>query len=195
MSCRWRGRRGGHDRSVRRSVAVLLLFALAAADSGPARADNGMGGIVRGFAAAGFVAELGIPDMRLVFGADDHRWVVSWPIVFTSAKLVRGDSLGIALHPFVEPQFQPTREAFRLGGGGRLLLFERKDEFQVAPLLEGGGLFGQDGSGWFGGAGLAIGVPEVGITFGLIGRVTDTDEERRYDVALDLQLPLTSDEY
>lgn len=79
-------------------VAVLLLTA------GRAHADNGMGGIVRGFAAAGFIAELGIPDMQLVFGADDHR-------------------------------------------------------------------------------------------FGLVGRVTDTDEERRYDVALDLQLPLTSDEY
>ena len=157
------------------ALAVLSSAAVLVATAGRAGADNGMGGIVRGMMAAGFVAELGIPDMRLVFGADDHRWVVSWPIVFTSAKLVRGDALGIALHPFVEPQFQPTREALRIGGGARLLLFSRKEEFQVAPLVEGGGLFGQDGSGWFAGGGLAIGVPEVGITFGLIGRVTDTD--------------------
>ena len=57
------------------------------------------------------VEERRVFDRRaLVFGADDHRWVVSWPIVFTSAKLVRGDSIGIALHPFVEPQVQPTRD-------------------------------------------------------------------------------------
>ncbi len=175
----------------RAAVAVLVVLGIA----GPAQADNGMGDIVRGMMTLGFLAELGVPDARLVLGAEDHHWVLSWPIVFTSVKVVRGDRVGLGLHPFVEPQYQPTREAARLVGGVRANLFRRDSEFQAAPLLEAGGLVGQDGSGWFAGAGLALGVPEVGITFGLVGRATTTDEERRYDLALDLQLPLTSDEY
>ena len=58
---------------MRRSAVVPLALALATVDVGSARADNGMGGIVRGFLAAGFLAELGIPDMRLVFGAHDPK--------------------------------------------------------------------------------------------------------------------------
>ncbi len=178
-----------------RGRASLVTAALLAAAPFPAAADNGMVGIAEGVMAGTFVTELGIPDVRMVFGADDHRWVLSWPIVFTSVKVVRGDVVGIGLHPFVEPQVQPTRDALRVLGGARATLFRRDDDFQAAPLVEGGGLVGQDGSGWFAGAGLCLGVPELGITFGLVARVNRTDEEDRYDLALDFQMPLTSDEY
>ena len=154
-----------------------------------------MAEVARGFIAVAFVTELLIPDIRLELGADDPGWALSWPIVFTSVKVVRGDSVGIGLQPFVEPQYRTTREAFRLLGGGRAILFQRDPEFQLAPLVEAGGLFGQDGSGWFAGGGLVLGAPEIGVTFGLVGRMIETGEERRYDLALDFQMPLTSDEY
>jgi hypothetical protein len=174
--------------------AVLAVAAVMAA-SGTAAAENGMGPLFEGVVTTGFVLELGIPDARLVFGADDHRWVLSWPIVFTSLKVVRGETVAVGLLPFVEPQYQATREAVRIGGGVRATLFRRDREFQAVPLLEAGGLIGQDGSGWFAGGGLAVGVPELGVTLGLVGRVVTTDSERRYDLALDFQLPLSSDEY
>ena len=154
-----------------------------------------MAEVARGFIAVAFVTELLIPDVRLELGADDHGWALSWPIVLTSVKVIRGDAVGLGLHPFFEPQYQPTREALRLAGGARALLIRPHSDFQCAPLVEGGGLVGQDGSGWFAGGGLVLGAPEIGVTFGLVGRMIETGEERRYDLALDFQMPLTSDEY
>ena len=174
---------------------MVAAAALVAGAPVPAAADNGMGQIAEGIIGLGFVSELLIPDLRLVIGADDHLFALSWPIVLASVKVVRGDAVGLGLHPFVEPQWQPTREALRLAGGARLLLFRPESEVQFAPLIEGGGLAGQDGSGWFAGGGLCLGVPELGIAFGLVARVNRTDEEDRFDLALDFQMPLTSDEY
>ena len=171
-----------------------LAVAMVLAATGTAAAENGMGPLFEGFVLTGFTLELGIPDARLVFGAEDHRWVLSWPIVFTSLKVVRGETVAVGLLPFIEPQYQPTREAVRVGAGVRATLFRRDRDLQALPLLEAGGLIGQDGSGWFAGGGLAIGVPDLGITFGLVGRVVTTDSERRYDLALDFQLPLSCGE-
>ena len=173
----------------------MVAMAAAMAAARPAAAENGMNWLFEGMVKTAFVLELGIPDARLVFGAEDHRWVLSWPIAFTSVALTPGETWGVGLVPFVEPQYQPTREAARVGGGVRATLFRQDREFQASPLVEAGGLIGQDGSGWFAGGGLAIGVPELGVTFGLVGRMVETDQERRYDLALDLQLPLSSSEY
>jgi hypothetical protein len=160
-----------------------------------ARADNGLGDIVRGFIAAMFVTEALIPDVRLVFGPDDHRWELAWPIVVATLPAVRGDRIGLSLHPFVEPQYQKTRDALRLAGGLRAVLYSRNEDVQLAPLFEAGALGGSDGSGWFAGAGLGIGDPELGVMFALVGRAVDTDEENRATLGFDLQLPLTSPEY
>jgi len=186
--------RGGHAGAVRRAAAVLVAIALVA-HGADARADNGLGDIVRGFIAALFITEALVPDVRLVFGPDDHRWELAWPIVVATLPAVRGDSVGLSLHPFVEPQYQKTRDALRLAGGLRAILYSRKEDFQLAPLVEAGALGGSDGSGWFAGAGLAVGDPELGVTFALVGRAVDTDQERRYSIGFDLQLPLTSPEY
>jgi len=174
---------------------MVAAAALIAGVPIPAVADNGMAQIAEGIVGLGFVTELLLPDVRLVLGTEDHLFAFSWPIVLTSVKVIRGDAVRFGLHPFVEPQYQPTREALRLAGGARALLFRSHSDFQFAPLVEGGGLVGQDGSGWFAGGGVCLGVPELGITFGLVARVNQTDEERRYDLALDFQMPLTSDEY
>jgi hypothetical protein len=180
---------------MRRPATVILAFALASADIGAARADNGLGGIVRGFVAILFITEALVPDVRLVIGPDDHRWELAWPIVVATLPAVRGDTIGLSLHPFVEPQYQPARDALRLAGGLRAILYSRNQDFQLAPLFEVGALGGSDGSGWFAGGGLAVGDPELGVTFALVGRAVDTDEERRYAIGFDLQLPLTSPEY
>ena len=172
-------------------MAIAAVMAVA----GPAAADNGMAGLIEGVVTTGVVLELAVPDVRLVFGADDHRWVLSWPIAVTSVALTPGETWGVALSPFIEPQYQPTRDAMRIGGGVRATLFRQDQEFQASPIVEAGGLAGQDGSGWFAGGGLVIGAPELGITFGLVGRVVETDQERRYDLALDFQLPLSGSEY
>lgn len=180
---------------MRRPAVILLAFALVAADSGAVRADNGMGGIVRGFVAMLFITEALIPDVRLVVGPDDHHWELAWPIVLATLPAVRGDSIGLSLYPFLEPQVQPARDAVRVAGGLRAMLYSRNQDFQLAPLFEVGALGGSDGSGWFAGGGLALGDPELGITFVLLGRAVDTDEEQRYSIGFDLQLPLTSPEY
>jgi len=180
---------------MRRPVWILLACALAAADIGTARADNGLGDIVRGFIAAMFVTEALVPDVRLVIGPEDHRWELAWPIVVATLPVVRGDSVGLSLYPFVEPQVQRARDALRIAGGMRAMLYSRNQDLQLAPLVEVGALGGSDGSGWFAGAGLAVGDPELGVTFALIGRAVDTDEENRATIGFDLQLPLTSPEY
>lgn len=179
----------------RAAAAVLVVVALAGAEDATARADNGMGDIVRGFVASLFVTEVLIPDVRLVIGPDDHRWELAWPIALATLPAVRSESVGLSVLPFLEPQYQPARGALRLAGGLRAILYARDQELQLAPLVEMGALGGSDGSGWFAGGGLAVGVPEIGVTFALLGRVVTTDEERRGAIGLDLQLPLTSDEY
>ncbi len=179
-----------------RRAAVVFLVALAlGADGGTARADNGLGDIVRGVVAVLFIGEALIPDVRLVLGPDDHRWELAWPVVLATLPAVRGDSIGLSLHPFIEPQYQPARDALRVGGGLRGVLYSRNEDFQLAPLVEVGALGGSDGSGWFAGAGVGLGNPELGVTFSLVGRAVDTDEERRFSIGFDLQLPLTSPEY
>jgi len=179
---------------MRRVVVVVLAFALVA-HAADARADNGMGDIVRGFVAALFITEALIPDVRLVVGPDDHHWELAWPIVLATLPAVRGDSIGLSLYPFLEPQVQPARDAVRVAGGLRAMLYSRNQDFQLAPLFEVGALGGSDGSGWFAGGGLALGDPELGITFALLGRAVDTDEEQRYSIGFDLQLPLASPDY
>jgi hypothetical protein len=172
-------------------VAGLTLVVSA----GAARADNGLGDLARGAIATVFVAEVLVPDVRLVLGPDDHRWELAWPVVLANLLPVRGESVGLAVLPFLEPEVQPARGALRLAAGVRTLLYSRSIDFQLAPFVELGGVAGEDGTGWFAGAGLALGDPELGITFGLLGRAVQTDQEQRAVIGFDLQLPLSSDAY
>jgi hypothetical protein len=57
------------------------------------------------------------------------------------------------------------------------------------------GLIATDGPGAFAGGGLALGMPELGVTFALVGRAIETVEERRFELGFDLTIPFTSDGY
>jgi hypothetical protein len=150
---------------------------------------------IGGAAKAALVAEIAIPDFRYEIAGDAHRWTLSFPIVVASEKLVHGDNWGLRINPFLEPQYQRSTDAYRGALGARLLLYPSKEDFTWALITEGGLLAGTDGSGGFVGGGFALGVPDIGVTFGLVGRLVQTSEERRSDFALDLQIPIGSDEY
>ena len=173
-------------------LAVLAIGLTLAAPR--AWADEVTARMAEGFVATALAAELLTPDLRIEW-AEQTALTLSWPLVLASATLVRGERGGVGLLPFLEPQFRPAGDVVRIAAGTRLTFYSMNRELQLAPLLEGGAVAGSDGAGGFAGAGLAIRAPEVGITLGLVGRATWTGDGNRQDIALDLQIPLASDEY
>lgn len=188
------------DSPAARAAALTIAAGLVALGRpGPARADgpDGEGAIygqaITGALLLGYAIELAIPDVRLELGPGGHRWALAFPLVVHGRPLAVGEDRALGFEHFAELQYQPAREARRFALGERLVLFDRAEPGPLAPVVEVGGLLGEDGSGGFFGAGVVLGDPELGVTFGLIGRLIVTESERRGDLAIDLQLPLGLD--
>lgn len=136
-----------------------------------------------------------IPDVRYEFGGGNLKdgWVLSWPIhPWASPPLdVPGPTLIIS--PFVEPQLRLKPSTFRLLAGARVYGFP--DTARFGALVEGAGLWGQDGKGGVLGVGLSYDLIErhrytQPWTVSVVGRRTWTDRDTRFDVSLDVTVPL-----
>lgn len=135
-----------------------------------------------------------IPDVRFEWGQGpkDH-WVLSWPIhpwTF-SAWDIPGPTL--IASPFIEPQVRLKTTAWRLAAGARVYVFP--DSARLGALVEGAGLWGQDGSGGLAGVGLSFDLIErhpstTPWTVSAVLRRTWTGEGARMDVSLDVTVPL-----
>lgn len=138
------------------------------------------------------VGELVIPDVRreVPFGDAGPRWVLSWPIVPVSIALqeYRDSPHGIRLAPFGEPQLRCSGElpGLRFAAGARMTWFRDG----LSPSLEGGAVVGDDGAGGFAGVGAGLGSFTEKATLSLVTRFVMTTDERRVDLALDVQFPL-----
>lgn len=184
-----------HTGGVRSVAALVVASAAVVASPRIARADGSLGGL-DALGQALVLGELLIPDVRreVPLGDDEPRWVLSWPIVPTSIPLYEytdaGKQRGIRLTPFGEPQYRFGAESpgLRFAAGARATWFRNG----LMPSLEAGGVAGVDGNGGFIGLGISLLPMEFdgGATFGLITRLVATDEERRFELALDLQVPL-----
>jgi hypothetical protein len=137
-----------------------------------------------------------IPDVRYEFGGSALKdgWVLSWPIhPWASPPLdVPGPTLIVS--PFVEPQLRLKPSTFRLLAGARVYGFP--DTSRFGALVEGAGLWGQDGKGGVLGVGLSYDLIErhrytQPWTVSVVGRHTWTDRGGRFDVSLDVTVPLS----
>lgn len=135
-----------------------------------------------------------IPDLRYEFGGAADDWVLSWPIHPWATPPLDVPGPTLIVSPFVEPQLRlgPEKE-FRLLGGARLYGFP--DTSRFGALVEGAGLWGTDGKGGVLGVGVTYDLIErhrhtQPWTVSLVGRRTWTDREARYDVSLDVTVPL-----
>jgi hypothetical protein len=183
-----------HTGRVRSVASVIVASAVVVASPDIVRADGSLDAFDT-LGQALVLGELFIPDVRreVPLGDGEPRWVLSWPIVPTSIPLYEyrdaGKQRGIRLTPFGEPQYRFGAESpgLRFAAGARATWFRNG----LMPSLEAGGVAGVDGNGGFIGLGISLLPMEFdgGATFGLVTRLVATDEERRIDLALDLQLP------
>jgi hypothetical protein len=172
----------------------VIIAIVAICQARPALGDDSVVNVWDRAGEAVVIGELLIPDVRVELGVDKGRWVLSWPLVFYSKRLYRSGSFGLRLNPFVEPQFEFGRDAVRGLAGARLAMLSDPDQLKALPLIEGGALTGTDGNGGFAGVGLAfLSDAPSGGSFSVVARVVQTTQERRYDLALDLQLPFGAD--
>lgn len=143
--------------------------------------------------------ELVIPDVRFErsFTADEDRFVLSLPLVIRAGHVNLGSSASLAFNHFAELQYQVTHNEWRGVVGERVLLGKHVPDAWTyvdawMPFLEAGALLGSDGSGGVIGAGLGYGDVHAGLSFGVVVRFVVTNEERRGDIALDLQFPFNA---
>jgi len=136
-----------------------------------------------------------IPDARYEFGgAAEDDWVLSWPLHPWATPPLDVPGPTLIFSPFVEPQLRlGASKEFRLLGGARLYGFP--DTSRFGALVEGAGLWGTDGKGGMLGVGVTYDLIErhrytQPWTLALVGRRTWTDREARYDVSLDITVPL-----
>jgi hypothetical protein len=142
------------------------------------------------------VTELLVPDLHLEtsFELDRPGLALSFPLAPWSNGFALGGQHFLGLVHFVEPQVRPGREAYRVAAGERLVL-SRKGQFGL--VVEAGGILGSDGRGGFVGIGGGVGYKTddgaVQVLTGLVLRAVVTDQERRFDVMVDLlQFPWNS---
>ncbi len=133
-----------------------------------------------------------IPDVRREFGPTS-RWVLSWPIHPWATPPLDVPGPTLIASPFLEPQLGLSPRVLRLLGGARLYAFP--DSARWGALVEGAGLWGQDGRGGVLGAGLTYDLIERHAdtqpwTLSLVYRRTWTDQGSRHDVAFDVTVPI-----
>jgi hypothetical protein len=135
-----------------------------------------------------------LPDARYESGAGlDAGWVLSWPIHPWATPPLDVPGPTLIVSPFLEPQLRLGPSRFRMLAGARVYGFPDSSRFGV--LVEGAGLWGEDGRGGVLGVGLTHDLIErhrhtQPWTISLVGRRTWTDREARYDVSLDVTIPL-----
>ncbi len=155
---------------------------------GSLRADDGGGELPSDrMIAAVLVSELLIPDLRLQL-REDERLILSWPVHLATWSPRRA----VELSAFGEPQYQPSTADLRVIAGARLGVMGRG----LGGLVEGGALLGHDaGAGGVVGAGLLFGLdgrPRPGVA--IVARASFLpDQQRRYDVAVDVTLATIAD--
>ncbi len=165
---------------VRKVVRCVVLCAVVMAmDAQPARA-----GTMSDLRTTIVLSELMVPDLRMevVPALDRTALVLSFPVVISVARI---DRLELTVDTFGEPQLQARDNAWRLLGGMRMS-FEGDDEPKPSLFVEGGGLTGQDGDGWFAGIGVAGAAARGLSTSALIYRVVVADGVVRHDLSVDL---------
>ncbi len=184
-----------------RAAGVLLALTLAAA---PAAAEEKQEEPKRAPALVSFkrtvclytlcFLEPLIPDARYEFGGARNGWVFSWPLHPWATPPLDVPGPTLIVSPFVEPQLRlGASKEFRLLGGARVYGFP--DTSRFGALVEGAGLWGTDGKGGVLGVGVTYDLIErhrhtQPWTVSLVGRRTWTDREARYDVSLDVTVPL-----
>lgn len=168
---------------------LLLVLAMLVASPGRTHAD-GDGALERA-ARLLMLIELGIPDARFErsFTTDDHRLALSWPIVMRANHVELGSTSGLVFNHVLELQYEVTRGELRALLGERMLVHGADRSAGPLPFIEIAGLLGSDGHGGVFGGGLAYGDGQFGVSLGVVVRFVVTTEERRGDVAIDLQFP------
>lgn len=134
-----------------------------------------------------------LPDVRYEFGGGKNGWVLSLPLHPWATPPLDVPGPTLILSPFLEPQLRLDTGLLRVLGGVRAYGFPDTSRWGV--LVEGAGLLGQDGKGGTVGVGLTHDLIErhrhtQPWTISLVGRRTWTDREARYDVSLDVTVPL-----
>lgn len=137
--------------------------------------------------------ELLIPDVRFErsFTESSNRWVVSFPVAIHGGHVALG-AAGLVFNHVAEVQYQVTSSALRGLLGERMLFHSSERRDALMPFVEASALVGQDGSGAVLGGGISWGDRTAGVTMGLVVRYVLTGDERRGDVALDVQIPLNA---
>ena len=172
---------------------LVLVAAMPAHADGP---DN-LGAAVGGLAVLG---ELAVPDLRIEQGltSDDRGWVLAWPLPLrVDTVSLRGAHLALA-HT-LEYQLALGRSVHRGLAVERasLLPAESGARSRWSPIVEVGGVLGEDGAGLVLGLGVgrAVRLGDEGALTALasIVRFVWTNADARVDLSVDLlQLPLSS---
>lgn len=169
-------------------ILVALVAAVLTLSPRPLRAEE-EGGDLPSDPVIGvlLVSELLIPDLRLQLRKDE-RLVLSWPVHLLHFELRRSTELT----PFVEPQYQTSTSDLRAVAGARFAVMGQS----YGGLIEGGAVFGHDfGTGGVVGLGAVLGIDgrsRPGVA--LVARATFLrDEQRRFDVALDVTMATVAD--
>jgi hypothetical protein len=182
------------------AIAALMIAGLLFA--APQRAEASGGGsfddLLAGLVLAMLVilAEPIFPDLHMEFGegVENTDLTLAWPIPVSFGGLEVADGFVVGLTGFVEPQYRVVDEANRLVFGGRIPMIlsdnSNEPEWGLGPgiFVEGGGIVGDDGSGFIAGGGLTVGglVAALGLNY----RFMQVGGDNRHAVTVDLHLAL-----
>jgi hypothetical protein len=185
-----------HGIAVRYGIGVRHWFILACviAPSSRALADEADPGL-SSFSKAAFVVELLVPDLRVErsFTFDVTRLTVAVPIVVHTGHFAASDSFAVGFNTIAEIQYVTGDEAgWRGSFGERLMFHSGKERDSWMPVAELDAVLGSDGAGGALGLGYGYGSWTDGSMLVGIARAILTDRERRFDFALDLQIPINA---
>jgi hypothetical protein len=172
--------------ATRNALLVLALSLLPSLASGDDKR------VLVGFAA---VVENLIPDLRYEYcdaGCSGHSYLnLSWPIQLDVQHVDLHPRIALLNAPFIEPQWVKDSETRFLAGDRLSLLWRIGENRFLGLFLEGAGILAADNYGGLIGSGVSLLTkPKLGIGFSLVYRRSFTQEQRRHDISLGLDLPL-----